>query len=526
MTGTATPYRSGQRAGRGGFAQLLRAEWTKFRTVRGWVIGMAVAARATALVSLLAASVTHSYENGRIGSPEVPVGPDGEAVTDTFYFVHQPLDGNGNITVRVTSLTGTSGSAPWAKAGIIIKANTQPGSRYAAIMVTPGHGVRMQYNFTHDRAGSPGAVSAASPRWLRLTRAGSRLTGYESADGTHWRVAGTVGLAELPPAVQAGIFVASLEYIQVQQSFGGGATEDDGGTQATAVFDYVSLHGQWPRRVWRGLDIGSCGAPAGTAGGQPPGPLGCSYPTSKSGGGFQEAGGTFTVAGSGDIAPYVPAPDPLGNSLKGALIGLVVVTAVGTLFITAEYRRGMIRTTFLASQRRGRVLAAKAIVIGSVTFAAGLAGTAVAVPTAERILRSNGWLPPVYPATALTDGTALRVVAGSAALLALAAVLALAVGAILRRSAGAVTAVIVLLILPGILAQNLPLSTALWLLRLTPAAAFAVQQAVPRYPQVSSACLPANGCYPLAPWTGLAVLCGYAVLALGLAIFLVHRRDA
>ena len=41
---TLTAYRSELRTGRDGFAQLLRAEWTKFRTVRGWLIGMAVAA--------------------------------------------------------------------------------------------------------------------------------------------------------------------------------------------------------------------------------------------------------------------------------------------------------------------------------------------------------------------------------------------------------------------------------------------------------------------------------------------------
>ena len=40
---TLTPYRSEMRVRRDGFTQLLRAEWTKFRTVRGWLIGMAVA---------------------------------------------------------------------------------------------------------------------------------------------------------------------------------------------------------------------------------------------------------------------------------------------------------------------------------------------------------------------------------------------------------------------------------------------------------------------------------------------------
>ena len=39
-----TPYRPELATGRDGVAQLLRAEWTKFRTVRGWVIGLLVGA--------------------------------------------------------------------------------------------------------------------------------------------------------------------------------------------------------------------------------------------------------------------------------------------------------------------------------------------------------------------------------------------------------------------------------------------------------------------------------------------------
>jgi len=41
--GTVTPYQPGQQTARDGFAQLLRAEWIKFRTVRGWGIGLVVA---------------------------------------------------------------------------------------------------------------------------------------------------------------------------------------------------------------------------------------------------------------------------------------------------------------------------------------------------------------------------------------------------------------------------------------------------------------------------------------------------
>jgi ABC-type transport system involved in multi-copper enzyme maturation permease subunit len=196
---------------------------------------------------------------------------------------------------------------------------------------------------------------------------------------------------------------------------------------------------------------------------------------------------------------------------------------VATLFITAEYRRGLIRTTLAVSPHRGRMLAAKAVVIGSVTFVAGLVATAIAVPLAERLLRANG--NHIFPVTPLTE---LRVMVGTAALLAVAAVLALAVGAMLRRSAVAVTAVIVAIVLPYVLAvgAGLPAGVSQWLLRLTPAAAFAIQQSLPQYPQVTAAYTPSDGYFPLAPWAGFAVLCGYAALTFGLAVHLLRRRDA
>jgi ABC-type transport system involved in multi-copper enzyme maturation permease subunit len=517
--GTVAPQRAGERAGHAAFAQVLRAEWTKFRTVRGWVISMIAAALVTVLLGLLATLATHAsgcIGPGGRGCPAIPVGPGGEPVQDQFYFVHQPLAGNASITVRVTSLTGlityppahpsaiVSGVVPWAKAGIIIKQNTRQGSAYAAVMVTGGHGVRMQDNYTHDVAGRPGGVSAASPRWLRLARSGDTLTGYQSADGTHWAKIGTVRLAGLPATVRAGLFVASPPYVFVPPGlFGGFAAHL---TRATAVFDHVSLRGKAPGGTWARDGMG------GTPGGPP-----------LAQGGLTESGGRFTVTGTGDIAPMLGAGRTIEDTLRGTFAGLIVVIVVGAMFVTAEYRRGLIRTTLTASPRRGRVLAAKAIVTGSAAFAAGLAGAAAAVPLGEHILRANGNY--LYPASTLTQ---LRVIAGTGALLAVTAVLALAAGAVARRSAGAVTAVIVSIVLPFLLAVTdvLPAGATGWLLRLTPAAAFAIQQALPRYPQVSFAYTPANGYYPLAPWAGFAVLCGYAVLALILAAFLLRKRDA
>ena len=53
MTATITPYRPPQQAGRAGFAQLLHAEWTKLRTLRGWVIAIVIAAVLIDVVALL-----------------------------------------------------------------------------------------------------------------------------------------------------------------------------------------------------------------------------------------------------------------------------------------------------------------------------------------------------------------------------------------------------------------------------------------------------------------------------------------
>ncbi|HEX6854801.1 MAG TPA: hypothetical protein VF204_05855, partial [Streptosporangiaceae bacterium] len=228
---TITPYRSGQRPGPDGFAQLVHAEWTKFRTVRGWILGLIVAVVVAAGFGLLTTGASGTVCQ-RTGSgpahcrpapqPSFPLGPGGEPVADSFYFVHQPLAGNGTITVRVTSLTGLvpaanldtpsptlrPGTEEWAKAGIIIKQSLKPGSEYAAMMVAAGHGVRMQWNYTADLPGLPGTAGPANPRWLRLIRAGDVITGYDSADGTHWVKAGAVTLPGLPSTTSAGLFAA------------------------------------------------------------------------------------------------------------------------------------------------------------------------------------------------------------------------------------------------------------------------------------------------------------------------------
>lgn len=488
--------------GRDSFGRLVLAECTKLRSVPRWAMALLAAVVLTVLVSVLAASGNYYGGGG-------PIGPDGSAVTDQFYFVHQPLTGDGGVTAKVLSQTGVEGERhEWAKAGVIIKQSTKPGSQYAAMMLTPGHGVRLQSNFTTDRAGSQ---ATTAPRWLRLTRSGTSVTGYESADGANWTQVGTVQLPSLPRRVEVGLFVASPAAIKIERQFGSGSVRASP-TSSTARFSDVVVTAAQPGQPapWSDQAIGGPDR----------------VPESLLGSATQ-AGGVFTVTGSGDIAPNPQDIDGVRESLTGVFVGVMVIIAVAVLFITSEYRQGMIRTTFAASPRRGRVLAAKAIVVGATAFVVGLVASYASVLLALPILRANGLAPPAFQVPSLSDGPVLRAIAGTAAVLALLAVLGLAAGAILRRSPGAITVVVVPLLIPQLIAGALPLAAARWLMLATPAAGFSIQQTtVQRYDFVSSICLPEDGCFTTGPWVGFGVLCAYTVVTLAAGLWLLRRRDA
>jgi ABC-type transport system involved in multi-copper enzyme maturation permease subunit len=307
---------------------------------------------------------------------------------------------------------------------------------------------------------------------------------------------GAVELAGLPPTVEVGLFATSPDRLEVETSVGSSSVGARPAL-ATGTFDNVQTDAPGP---WREYD-----SSRGFVGG----------------GGTAEVNGVFTVTGSGDIGPNPPDDDVTQLSLLGATFGLIAMVAIGVLFITAEYRRGMIRTTFAASPRRGRVLVAKAIVLGAAAFVVGLVASLTAFLVTQPILRANGFGPPGYPIPSLADWPVLRAVVGAAVFLALVAVLSLGVGAILRRSAGAIAVVVVALIPLTILVGGLPLTAAQWVMRTTPAAGLAILQTI----EVDhDATVEPWGMAP--PLAGLGVLAAYAAAALAVAVWLVRRRDA
>ncbi|HYU86679.1 MAG TPA: hypothetical protein VEK80_17885, partial [Kribbellaceae bacterium] len=178
------------------------------------------------------------------------------------------------------------------------------------------------------------------------------------------------------------------------------------------------------------------------------------------------------------------------------------------------YRTGLIRTTFAAGPRRGQVLAAKAVVLGGAVFVIGLIASVASFLLAQPGLHSGGYNPPAYPHVSLTDAETLRAVVGTAAFLALISLFSLGVAVLRRRTVGAIVFVIALVVVPQIVASSISPEADVWVSRLTPIAGLAVQQTVDPAAQV------------IGPWAGLGVLCGYAVVALGLARWQLGRRDA
>jgi ABC-type transport system involved in multi-copper enzyme maturation permease subunit len=500
-----------------GFGGLLRAEWVKLRSVNRWLITLFGVAVLTIGISLLAANGSDTDVNEK---PNFVIGPHNEPVADAFSYVHQPVTGDVTLTVKVGSLVpqeepdqrpGPGGTmeklddpSPWnaASAGIMIKDGSKSGASYAAVFASSKNGVRLQSDFQADIAGK----SSTAPQWLRLTRTGNVISAYQSADGSSWQKIGEVTPAHLPATAEIGFYVSSSPTLYVSRG-GGGSSVGAHLTRATATFDNITLTGTtaapWQTDAVRQPNW------------EPPAKEGAPKVT-----GFSESGGVYTVTGAGRIGPQDEGDDPVEGSLLGVIAGVFALIAVGVLYATSEYRRGMIRTTFAAEPRRGRVLAAKALVLGGVSFGLSLIAVIAAYLIARPALRANGFAPPAFPNESITDPPVIRVLVLSAAFMALLAVFAMSIGVLLRHSAGAITLTIVLVILPIIVGSILPGTLPRLLMYTTLAGGMATQRAKPPTQTL------AEPWSLIGPWAGIGVVAAYTAVALGLAWWSLRRRDA
>ncbi|MFE4213210.1 ABC transporter permease subunit [Streptomyces sp. NPDC056844] len=191
----------------------------------------------------------------------------------------------------------------------------------------------------------------------------------------------------------------------------------------------------------------------------------------------------------------------------GVLLGSICVITLGVLTIASEYGTGMIRTTLTACPSRARILLAKSIVFFLLAF------TITTVTTGIVGVLQTAMLDGATP----DAGFWVRSTVGIGLYVATLGLLSLALGAIIRHSAGAITIMIALVLLPLVLAMFM----------FSPTLA-RVQQALFEYSipnqlgAMYDVSVTASG--PTG-WEPLFIVLGVTAVAMGGALLSLDRRD-
>lgn len=222
----------------------------------------------------------------------------------------------------------------------------------------------------------------------------------------------------------------------------------------------------------------------------------------------------FAVLAGALIAPRLSVVDRVqADDVRLALAGIhlsqVAYGVLGALVITGEYGSGMIRATLAAVPRRRGMLAAKALVFAGVTLLTSVASTFAAYLVFLAALPSN-----TLAGASLSSPGVARAVVGGGLYLTVLGLIGFGLGVVLRSSAGAIATLFGLLFVPPLLLDLLP---GTWKTDAGPYIPMeAGGQIFVAVPHEAAA---------LAPWTGFAVFCLYAVAALVAGFFIIDHRD-
>jgi ABC-type transport system involved in multi-copper enzyme maturation permease subunit len=201
--------------------------------------------------------------------------------------------------------------------------------------------------------------------------------------------------------------------------------------------------------------------------------------------------------------------NPVSISLSGTMFAVVAFGVLGVLMISGEYSTGMIRSSLTAVPRRLPVLWGKLAVFAGVIFSISLVASLISFFLGQALLSSH------HLGVSVAAPGVLRSIIGAALYVSVAGMIGVALGALLRNTAaGIATFAGVFFVIPP-LTGLLPASISDHLSQYLPSYAGDAVWGGAR--SVTNA---------LSPWTGFAVLCGYAVVLIAAAALRLRRVDA
>lgn len=223
--------------------------------------------------------------------------------------------------------------------------------------------------------------------------------------------------------------------------------------------------------------------------------------------------GFGVLISSGQARQYAELPaadraafDPTYVSLIGSFaLAQLAIGGLGVLSVTSEYATGTIRPTLAAVPRRGRLLAAKAVVLGVVALVVANVAVFAAYFAGQPTLSGMG-----APSSTVDDPHVLRALLGAGWWLTAVALLGVGFGMILRSTVGAFTVVVASTLLIPLLANVLPTWFATWW------PTVAGQQVMRVVPEPGA----------MSPWAGIAWMYAAVAAVLLVGYACLRTRDA
>ena len=220
-------------------------------------------------------------------------------------------------------------------------------------------------------------------------------------------------------------------------------------------------------------------------------------------------GTTLICAFNADWLASGNADEAAGSFITwGMMIAQVCAIVLGALVVTGEYGTGMIRSTLAATPIRGRVLAAKAVVLATLLFVAGTATALLGYAGGNYFLDREG-------VGLALEGDVAQSMYGNGLYMAGLGLFTAAVGFILRHTAATLSSVLALMLVVTNMVLLIPGDTGRWITKLMPAnAGSVVATPVPFNP------------FLLDAWTGFGVFVAEITTLVLVAWLLLRRRDA